>query len=82
MFGLERNKDPLITEEERNTATFVLLKDREFGRSGNVSLFYNAETDQLRELDYREGQDEENTEQVTARAVEPEPETDSDVPWN
>ena len=51
MFGLERNKDPLITEEERNTATFVLLKDREFGRSGNVPLFYNTETDQLRQLE-------------------------------
>ncbi|AUS01836.1 hypothetical protein NVP1293O_48 [Vibrio phage 1.293.O._10N.261.52.E1] len=51
LFGLERNKDPMLEEDERNTSTFVLLKDREFGRSGNVSLFYNMETDQMRELD-------------------------------
>ncbi|CAH9016292.1 putative GP4d helicase [Vibrio phage 275E43-1] len=51
LFGLERNKDPMLEEDERNTSTFVLLKDREFGRSGNVSLFYNMETDQMREID-------------------------------
>lgn len=41
LFGLERNKDPLLPEEERNLSKLVLLKDRENGNVGEVKLYYN-----------------------------------------
>lgn len=41
LFGLERNKDPQLPEEQRNLSNFVLLKDRENGNVGEVRLFYN-----------------------------------------
>jgi twinkle protein len=44
LFGLERNKDPNISEEERNMSTLTLLKDRENGNVGTVKLFYNKYT--------------------------------------
>jgi twinkle protein len=44
LYGLERNKDPEITEAERNVSKFVLLKDREFGNSGSFYIKYNKET--------------------------------------
>jgi twinkle protein len=49
MFGIERNKDPEIDESERNTATFVLLKDREYGNVGQFPIRYTPETDQFLE---------------------------------
>jgi twinkle protein len=50
LFGLERNKDSSLPEVERNTTTFVLLKDREFGRSAYFKMFYNTNTDKLKEI--------------------------------
>jgi twinkle protein len=44
LFGLERNKDPELTEAERNISKFVLLKDREFGNSGSFHIKYNKNT--------------------------------------
>lgn len=39
--GIERNKDPDITEDERNTSTFVLLEDRAFGNVCKFKVKYN-----------------------------------------
>lgn len=44
LFGLERNKDPALPEEQRNLSKLVLLKDRENGNVGEISLFYNRYT--------------------------------------
>lgn len=52
LFGLERNKDPLLPEEERNVSRLVLLKDRENGNVGTVSLYYNKHTRKMLELEY------------------------------
>lgn len=50
LFGLSRNKDSELPEVERNTTTFDLLKDREFGRSAHFQMFYNPNTDKLKEI--------------------------------
>jgi len=44
LFGLQRSKDPELSEIERNTTTFVLLKDREYGNSGSFKIYYDKET--------------------------------------
>ena len=44
MFGLEGNKDPELSPEERNTRKLVLLDDREFGEVGETNLYWNPET--------------------------------------
>ena len=49
IFGLERNKHALDEAGnpdliKRNTTNFVLLKDRQFGRTGNFNIFYNSNT--------------------------------------
>lgn len=44
MWGIERNKDPDITQKERNTSTIVLLEDRKYGRSGYFKVYYDQET--------------------------------------
>lgn len=41
LFGIERNKDPELAEEVRNTSQFVLLKDREYGDVGKFPIFYD-----------------------------------------
>lgn len=41
MLGIERNKDPDITEDERNTSTFVLLEDRNFGNSTSFKVKFD-----------------------------------------
>jgi len=41
LFGIERDKDPELDEDVRNTSNFVLLKDREFGSVGSFEIFYN-----------------------------------------
>ncbi len=41
MLGIERNKDPELSEKERNTSTFVLLEDRNFGNSDRFPVYYN-----------------------------------------
>jgi len=51
MFGIERNKDPELSAGERNTSTFVLLKDREFGNVGRFNIKYDPKTDQYLEPD-------------------------------
>lgn len=50
MFGLEGNKDPDLTEEERNVRHLVLLDDREFGEVGSVPLFWNRKTGLFAEM--------------------------------
>ena len=42
--GIERNKDPELSEEERNTSYFVLLEDRNFGNTGRFPVFYDRNT--------------------------------------
>jgi len=44
MIGIERNKDPELSEDERNTSHFVLLEDRMFGNTCKFPVFYNKET--------------------------------------
>jgi twinkle protein len=44
MWGIERNKDPDLSEKERNTSKIVLLEDRKYGRSGYFSVYYNPVT--------------------------------------
>lgn len=43
MIGIERNKDPELTEEEQNTSWFVLLDDRENGNVARFPVFYNKD---------------------------------------
>lgn len=49
-FSLEGNKDPDLSEYERNTRKLVLLADREFGESGYVNLFWNRSTSLFTEI--------------------------------
>ena len=44
MFGLEGNKDPDLTPDERNCRDVVLLEDREFGNVGRVPIHWNSKT--------------------------------------
>ena len=44
MFGLEGNKDPDLSEMERNKRTLVVLDDREYGEVGKVELFWDKHT--------------------------------------
>lgn len=44
MFGLEGNKDPDLSPEERNTRKLVLIDDREFGEVGETTLYWNPMT--------------------------------------
>lgn len=50
MFGIEGNKDPDLTEYERNIRKFVCLDDREFGEVGSVDLFWNNKTTMFKEV--------------------------------
>ena len=50
MFGLEGNKDPELSEEERNIRYLVLLDDREFGEVGSVSLYWNRSNGMFTEM--------------------------------
>lgn len=50
MFGLEGNKDPELSEEERNMRHLVLLDDREFGEVGSVSLYWDKNTGLFNEV--------------------------------
>jgi twinkle protein len=49
MIGLQGNKHPDLSEEERNCRELVILEDREFGASGKVPLYYNPKTGRLLE---------------------------------
>ena len=49
MIGIEGNKDPELSEEERNTRKLVILEDRNFGESAIIPTFYNKNTGRLLE---------------------------------
>lgn len=44
MLGIERSKDPALSEKQRNTSWFVILDDRKHGRSGKFPVFYDVAT--------------------------------------
>lgn len=50
MFALEGNKDPDLSDEERNLRDFVLLADREFGEVGRCKLYWDKVTTQFNEV--------------------------------
>ncbi len=50
MFGLEGDKDPDLSAEERNIRKLVLLDDREFGEVGETRLYWNSETTVFAEI--------------------------------
>ena len=50
MLGLEGNRDPHLTSEERNVRTLVLLEDREFGETGRFKLFWDKATGLFNEM--------------------------------
>lgn len=50
MFGLEGNKDPDLTDHERNMRKLVLLDDREYGEVGETKLFWNRDTTVFQEV--------------------------------
>ena len=50
LFGLEGNKDPDISEDDRNCRQLVLIEDREFGEVGPTNLYWNKQTGMFTEL--------------------------------
>jgi twinkle protein len=50
MLGLEGNRDPNLTPEERNLRTLVLLEDREYGETGRFKLYWDNSTGMFNEL--------------------------------
>lgn len=50
MFGIEGNKDPNLSQEERNLRTLVLLEDREFGEVGRFGLYWDKNTTLFNEI--------------------------------
>lgn len=50
MLGLEGNKDPNLSPEERNMRTLVLLEDREFGEVGRFKLYWSNQTGLFNEV--------------------------------
>lgn len=50
MIGIEGNKDPDLSEEERNVRTLVLLEDRMTGNSGKVPLWWNNKNGAFNEI--------------------------------
>jgi twinkle protein len=50
MWGLEGDKDPELSKEERNVRKLVLLEDREFGEVGVTSLYWDENTTQFNEM--------------------------------
>ena len=50
MLGLEGNRDPNLSPEERNVRTLVLLEDREFGETGRFGLYWDKNTGLFNEL--------------------------------
>lgn len=51
MFGLEGNKDPTLSNEERNTRYLVLLDDREYGEVGKCKLQWDNKTTLFTQVD-------------------------------
>lgn len=50
MLGLEGNRDPNLSAEERNLRTLVLLEDREFGETGRFKLYWDKSTGLFNEI--------------------------------
>lgn len=50
MLGLEGNRDPNLSPEERNLRTLVLLEDREFGETGRYKLYWDNKTGLFNEI--------------------------------
>lgn len=50
MLGLEGNRDPSLSVEERNMRTLVLLEDREFGETGRYPLYWDHNTGLFNEV--------------------------------
>lgn len=50
MFGIEGNKDPELSIEERNLRQLVLLDDREFGEAGVQQLYWDKNTTLFNEI--------------------------------
>jgi len=50
MIGLEGNKDPELTPDERNLRQLVVLEDREFGNTGIVKLYWDRKTGLFNEV--------------------------------
>ena len=51
MVGLEGNKDPNLTIEQRNLRKLVILEDREFGETGIIDLYWDYRTQLFTEVD-------------------------------
>lgn len=50
MLGLEGNRDPHLSAEERNIRTLVLLEDREYGENGRFKLYWDQNTGLFNEV--------------------------------
>ena len=50
MLGLEGNRDPNLSAEERNIRTLVLLEDREYGESGKYKMYWDKNTGLFNEI--------------------------------
>lgn len=50
MIGIEGNKDPDLSPEERNVRTLEILEDREFGVTGRFSLYWDGKTGLFNEM--------------------------------
>ena len=49
-FGLQGNKDPELSEEERNVRHLIMLADREFGEVADISLYWDVNTNLFNEM--------------------------------
>lgn len=50
MIGMEGNKDPDLSDEERNIRSLVLLEDRATGSSGRIRIYWSAATGDFTEI--------------------------------
>lgn len=50
MIGIEGNKDPELSIEERNVRTLRILEDREFGTSADIPLYWDKATGLFNEI--------------------------------
>ena len=44
MIGVEGDKSPDLTKEEKNMRDLVLLEDREFGQTGRFPIYWDYKT--------------------------------------
>lgn len=50
MIGMEGNKDPDLSPEQRNFRDLVILEDREFGQTGRIKLWWDMHTGLFQEV--------------------------------